>query len=397
MFSKKKILFVISIALSLVACGGGGGGGGGGGTSSGPGLNTMAGLASCSASDPGQTLLCGTAVATDGVTPLANAEVSIVSPTPGGVTILGAVADPTRCLTDNLGEFACIVPAGVSGNVGFQIQSQGFESVSFAADIVEGGIADAGELVLTANNSSVWVVVPGAFDGVQVLLAQLKNCTLTVSGGANYDPALGHQPYEARGSQDCIDKGLIILEDAFDSTSQYYVTDYLASGALASADALFINCGSYFSDGGTVDNAIMSFVAAGGHTYFSDLADIWLTALFPGKINFAGNDTNVGTITGTAVHAGLAAVVGDMFDVVFDLGVWTAIDSVAAGVTTFIQGDIGSVSTYPGIHPITVGWRDTNTSGCIYYTSYHIEGNSSGAPQELAMKYLIQNIGAVCS
>jgi hypothetical protein len=71
-------------------------------------------------------------------------------------------------------------------------------------------------------------------------------------------------------------------------------------------------------------------------------------------------------------------------------------DSVAAGVSTFIQGDISSLSPLTGTRPITVGWRDSSSTGCIFYTSYHIEGASTGAPQELAIKYLVQNVTTVC-
>ena len=395
MFPVKNYLVMIAFVISLSACGGGGGGGTGGTSGTSGNLNSMQGLASCTSTVPGQTLLCGTAVATDGVTPLAGAEVSINSATPGGV-VLGAIADPTQCLADDQGEFACVVPAGVSGDIDFVISSQGFENVPFSINIVEGEVANAGSLVMTADNSTVWVVVPGSFDGVQVLLAQLKNCTLNSFSGGVYDPTMGDTPAFARGSQDCVDKGLIVLDD-FDNTSPYYAPDYLASNALSNVDALFINCDADYSGDSAIDTAITSFVTGGGHVYFSDLSDAWLTALYPGKVNFFGNDTFTGTISGNAVHTGLAAVVGNNFDVLFDLSVWTAIDTVAAGVTTFIQGDLTSVSNYIGVHPITVGWREANSSGCIYYTSYHIEGNSEGAPQELAMKYLIQNIGAVCT
>lgn len=393
MDSIKNLLIALPVLVLLAACGGGGGGGGGG-TSSGPSVTGMPGLASCATTDPSQTLLCGTAVATDGVTPLANAEVTVVSSSLSGATLIGAVADPSRCLTDDQGEFACVLPAGASGDIDFMIASQGFESVGFTTNIVEGGINNAGSQVMTANNSTVWVVVPGSFDGVQVLLAQLKNCTLNNFFGTVYDPDFD-LPADARGSEDCFNKGLIVLDE--DPTSPYYALDYIENNALANVDALFINCDADYSGDPAIDNLITSFVAGGGHVYFSDLSDSWLTALFPDNINFFGNDTFTGIISGTASHAGLATVVGAIFDVVFDLDVWTAIDTVAAGVTTFVEGDISTVSNYTGVHPITVGWRESETSGCVYYTSYHIEGNSSGAPQELAMKYLIQNIGAVCS
>ena len=81
----------------------------------------------------------------------------------------------------------------------------------------------------------------------------------------------------------------------------------------------------------------------------------------------------------------------------FDLGGWTVIDTVESYVTTFIQGDVTPLSNLvTGVRPITVGWRPATASGCIFYTSYHVEGASTGAPQELAIKYLVQTIATVC-
>ena len=121
-----------------------------------------------------------------------------------------------------------------------------------------------------------------------------------------------------------------------------------------------------------------------------------LSELYPDNINFFGNETTTGTVSGNVIHTGLAGTVGSTIDIVFDLSVWSAIDSVLSNVNTFVTADISTISSYSGTHPITVGWKDTSNSGCIFYTSYHIEGASTGASQELAMKYLIQNLQQVC-
>ena len=35
----------------------------------------------------------------------------------------------------------------------------------------------------------------------------------------------------------------------------------------------------------------------GGHVYFSDLSDTWLTSAFPDKVSFAGDDISTGIIS----------------------------------------------------------------------------------------------------
>ena len=158
------------------------------------------------------------------------------------------------------------------------------------------------------------------------------------------------------------------------------------------------NCGAnnFYANSSAINSNITQFVAADKSLYFSDLTDAWLTELYPDNISFLGNDTSIGDITGNVVHTGLAGAVGNSINIVFDLGFWSAMESVTSNVNTFITGDITSVSNYTGTYPITVGWKNTINSGCIFYTSYHIEGASDGAPQELAMKYLIQNLQQVC-
>ena len=128
-----------------------------------------------------------------------------------------------------------------------------------------------------------------------------------------------------------------------------------------------------------------------------DLSDDWLSSAFPGGITFGGNSTDVDTIPGDVIDANLAAVVGTPIDLVFDLGNWEVISSVEPFVTTYIEADVTPISSgVTGVRPITVGWTPTQSSGCVFYTSYHIEGASTGAPQELAIKYLVQNASEVC-
>jgi hypothetical protein len=390
----KKILLgslaAAVLAITLAACGGGGNGGGGTGTA-------MPGIAACTA-QAGSGVVCGKALAADGVTPLAGAEVRLANAsamTLGTLSTKG-VEDPTKCVADQAGNFACVVPAGTTGNVNFLLIFTGFDNKSFTANIVTDQTTDVGNLTMVASSTAKWVVVPGSFDGVQVLLSQLKGCTLTNGSGDPFDPAT-MDPASARGSTDCENKGLLVLSE--DSSSPYYPPTFLASSDFTGYAALFINCDANYSDsGGAVDTALQNFSNNGGHIYFSDLADSWLTAVFPDKITFGSHSTSSGTVSGEVIHPGLAAVVGNPINIIFDLGAWADIDTVASGVETFIQGDISALSSLAGVHPITVGWRPSSSSGCVFFTSYHIEGAGTGtnAPQEVAIKYLVQNIATVC-
>lgn len=381
---KTTVMVVLAFTTTmLTGCSSDGDGSGGGGT--GPGT-ALAGKATC-APEAGVGVVCGNVFAADGVTPLANAEVRLSNMSAS--LLSKGVEDSTKCIADATGAFACIVPAGTSGATEFVVLSPGFDNKLFTADVVEGATADAGDLSMAANSDAKWVVVPGFFDGVQVLLSQLKGCTLTDAGG---DPAF------ARASEDCTSEGLLVLDD-LDPTSDTYVPTFLTSGSLANYESLFVNCDADWSGTPGVDAAIQAFSANGGHLYFSDLSDTWLTSAFPGNINFGGNSTDSGppNISGDVLDADLAAIVTTPIELVFDLTGWTVIESVEPFVTTYIQGDVTPLSSIvTGVRPITVGWRPASSSGCTFYTSYHIEGASTGAPQELAIKYLVQNITTVC-
>lgn len=384
--------------VGLVSCGGGGGSSGDPDPQATSNMD-MEGLAEC-LPQTGSAVVCGTVLAADGVTPLVNAQVTL-SNTGSRLSnrtqvAFKGVADPDKCITDYSGEFACLLPDGVYGDIELVISLNGFDERTVAAAAVLDNTVDLSQVSLNSNSNSRWVVIPGLFDGVQVLLAQLKDCTLNDEYGYPFDAASTSAEY-ARGSDDCEGKGLLVLEPD-DTTSNRYVTTYLKSTEFDNNDALFINCPADYSFDPEVNQAVQDFIAAGNHAYFSDQSDTWLTAIFPGKVTFVGRDTNSGGVSATVAHSGLSSVVGATLDIAFDLFLWTAIDTVDSDVTTFLQADITGVSDYSGVHPITVGWRDSNTgAGCVFYTSYHIEGASSGSYQELAMKYLVQNINTVCN
>ena len=353
----------------------------------------LAGLESCEKSDISQTLLCGTAFATDGVTPLIGAEISLAESTKftnasTNLTLRG-IANDSMCLTDSRGEYACVLPASIDGTTTFLLSADGFNSSTFEVNIQPTQIANAPILSLEADSTVQWAVVPGVFDGVQVLLSQLKGCTLNDSIGNPWN-AENSNPADARGSTDCESKGLRVLE-----TDEL---DFYTDGSLDQFDALFINCNTDLSQDTEINDAIRQFNQNGNHVYFSDLSDFWLETIFPDQITFAGNSTGTASsLPATVVDENLAAVVGSDISLVFDFPAWTAIDSVSADSTVYIEADISELSTYDGIKPITVGFKPEGSNACVFFTSYHIEGASSGSDQELAIKYLVQNIGTVCT
>jgi len=223
-----------------------------------------------------------------------------------------------------------------------------------------------------------WLVVTGSWDGVQLLLSQIKGCTLT---GDATDPA------GMTASAECTAVNLVV------SLASDVATTFSSLSNLTPYSAVFINCGTDVSDYSTV---VQQYVAQGGHIYFSDLSDPGVTAAFPGKITYdATASTSTGTVSATVEYANLATYLGtSTIDVIFDLGGWSAMDSVASGVTTYIKGDTSAIGGKVDA-PLTVGWKE-GTGGCVFYTSYHIEGASTGSNQEKALKYLILNISSVC-
>ncbi len=361
----------------------------------------LEGLASCTA-QAGSSVICGKVVAADGTTPVVGAEVtqadgsSLVAAPLTGLSndAFGALtADPDKCLTDDLGDYACLVPGSGEFNLLLSGSIFGNTPQAFTATGTEG---ETTTVDVTADVSAQWLVVPGSFDGIQLLLAELKGCTLT--GDAS-------NPDGLRGSEDCENKGLKVLDDA-------EVTDFLADEDLSVYQAIFANCDadeSFSARADEVTTALRNYVNGGKNMYFSDLSDSWLTTVFPDNITFPAdkNSTGSGTLSGATVKdTGLQMFLGSTaspqtsMDIIFDLGVWTAMESVRSGWTTFIEGDIagsGLGASHTGTRPITVGGPQED--GCVFYTSYHVEPSSvTGAEdQEKALRYLILNRMNNCS
>ncbi|MGK0271087.1 MAG: hypothetical protein ACI88H_001740 [Cocleimonas sp.] len=185
----------------------------------------LSGLSECIASNANQAVVCGAVLANDGVTPLVNAEVTLLES--NAKLAARGVANDEKCLTDGAGDFVCLLPSDISGSVVLNVSLNGFDDQTFTTNVSEGETTETGSQTLLGNTSEKWVVVPGVFDGVQVLLSQLKGCTLTAPNGAST------KPNDMRGSADCVSKGLIVL----DNTAS--ITGFLATNELLNSDSLF--------------------------------------------------------------------------------------------------------------------------------------------------------------
>lgn len=382
------VITVIFLSMFIISCGSSTTSSSSSSSSS---TTSLEGLASCTAQS-GSSVICGTVYAVDGVTPVANATVSLVTSSSSVSTLKGLfygeaghlTANTSDCMTDEVGQFACQVD-NCSGTATFSISSDLFGSnLEFSADCTVDSVTNVPTTTTTAtatetSGGSNWLVIPGSYDGVQLLLSQIKGCTLT--GDDTY-------PSSLRGSSDCEDKGLYVLESS-------EVVTTLTGGNLSNYEAIFVNCSADYSSSEGVNDAISSYVSGGGNMYFSDLSDSWFSEVFTTQVVFPSsnkNSTSSGTISDATVsNSGLQTFLGSStIEIVFDLSVWTAMESVASTWTTYIEADISSLaSSLTGTRPITVGGPVDN--GCAFYTSYHVEGASTGAAQENALKYLVLN------
>lgn len=368
------------------------GGGGGNGVQ-------LAGLADCTA-EAGSSVICGTVFAADGTTPVASATVSRIGAngnvaalkglvTKGKSGLKAGVANSERCRTDAAGQFACIVDSGASGTLNFQISGSLFSTpLEFDADCTIGATTMVPTSETTATSAQTanvrWLVVQGAYDGIQLLLSQLKGCELTGAGSV--------QPPSLSASDECEDAGLTVMGDS--------VAEDFPDADLEDYQAIFFNCGSFLALDADQVTRVRNYVNDGGNVYFSDLEDEMLLEVFPDTMEVPddNNDTSSGTLNDmTVADEGLQVFLGGAdspqttIDIEFDLGVWAVIGSVPDSWTTYIEGDISDLgASYTGVRPITAGGPQGD--GCVFYTSYHVEGSdNAGSPQETALKYLVLN------
>lgn len=183
----------------------------------------------------------------------------------------------------------------------------------------------------------------------------------------------------------------------------------LATTNLAQYDAVFLNCGlnelyldpTYDPLGEgelgpdavfATTTALRSYVHGGGTLYASDYASDYVAAAFPGRVTFLGKmgeSTDAGPVTAQVLDTMLqTALNSSTARIMFDLGAWEVIDTVAAGTTILIQGPAtyfygdetsGGVST--STRPFAV--RFTQGTGRVTYTSFHNEPQVTADMQKL--------------
>ena len=283
--------------------------------------------------------------------------------------------DEDQCKSDNNGRFAC---KGIdnSGRTKFMIEKPDVAKKEFEAEVDDDKITEIkiqDTRVERKQVTSKWLVVPGRYDGVQLLLSQLKGCKLT--GDHKFSAKL-------RKSLDCENSGLTVLND--DEIQQ----QFSSLDALSSFQFIFINCPTDMSAYSAV---IAQYVRMGGHIYFSDWAASGLHATFPGNIAFGKKTTLGGIVASSVLNPGLKHFLGrSSVPIYFDYNAWVPVIGISSNVQTFIRGNTAPLGGKIDA-PITLGWQEEG-KGFVFFTSYHIEGASTGANQERSLKYLLLNI-----
>lgn len=337
---------------------------------------------SCVSQD-NEAVICGQLLAADGVTPVVGAAISMITKSGAKSKLkntngkgLGLGND---CISNSNGRFSC---SGIydNGKTKIKIEKDRVADKTIEIDVQVGRKREIPRNTTTISRTESigkWLVIPGEYDGVQLLLSQLKGCILKGSP---------ESPNEMRGSLDCHTSGLDVTPiNQIDSTLSNLEI-------LKQYDFIFINCPTDVSKHSIT---IQNYVNQGGHIYYSDWASSGLDSAFPGHIEFGHATTDKGISQGHISHDGLENFINnDNFTIYFDLGLWIPIDYVTNDVNVYVWSNTSKLGGQMNA-PITVGFKE-GEGGCVFFTSYHIEGASTGAKQELVLKYLLYNLNETC-
>ena len=231
------------------------------------------------------------------------------------------------------------------------------------------------QCTLTAPDVTV-AVVSGAYDRVEDVLARIgvdpANITMYDGGGFFLAPYVSE-----------------LLED-YQALSRY--------------DIVFLNCGLNDRE---FDNALdanqvavanlRQFVTEGGSVYASDWAYALIERAWPDLVDFVGDDAGIGSskqgdiasaIAGTIIDVQLIAAMGAAaIELHYPLPAWVPVQSVAQGVTVYIEGDAPlQDNTLLTDVPHTVGF--SAGAGRVIYSSFHQEPGISLA-QERVLELLM--------
>lgn len=169
----------------------------------------------------------------------------------------------------------------------------------------------------------------------------------------------------------------------------------------------FVPCSSCISSSGTEDSNIRHFVAAGGKYYVTDWSYQWMQQPFPGYVTFDESTGDACTLDNytaqaTEMDADLQAwltaqgVSNPSFEAAY-----TYIDALNTVASTDTAGQPVDVtpkawitgSTPQGNKPLTISFEDR--CGRVLFSTYHSESSTGLLPQELALLYVILEVG-VC-
>lgn len=398
--------------------------------------DTLSGLDSCTAQSTGT--ICGTLLAPDGTTPIANAEIT-VSSTSGSESAtlrsLNLTAGST-CVSDATGTFACACN-DVGASQTFIVDSMLID-FEFTATCTADEVTNVATTETTAESTEVSssAVVTGAYDKVEAVLAGMLECGTVTDGELDY----GTECDEIH----IFDGGSRITSDDTDpnngDTTYRTIEDLLTDLDLMNDyGVIFLNCGldeTYMDDSNattkeTIIANIQNYIAEGGLIYASDWAYSYLEESFPDLIDFYA-DTSVDGLGSTAedssILTGVARVgegsldqtvnieddallsflrdediVADDADtttVNFNLGGWVVMSDAADGVTQLLTADDiesldDEVLSGNTTIPITVLSCGDSSDGGIFYGSYHTEIGESTTDgndaQEAILRYMILN------
>lgn len=389
----------------------------------------LAGLATCEAQENGT--ICGTLYAPDGSTPLANAEIQVSDSSGNLVKLDGlrSVSSGTRmltanadaCLSDATGAFACVCDSA-GGDLTFSVDSALID-FTFTADCSEDEITEVpvADTTADADETQTLAVVTGAYDKVEVVLADMFDCGTVTDGELDYGTECSQMHIFDGGSR----IGFGDTDPNNGDTEYRTVEDLLTDPDLMDDyDMILLNCGldDALASDETVQANIAAYVADGGRVYGSDWAYNFIEQTFPSIIDFYGADGTDG-LSDTAETEDVAKAgssnsdqtvnvedaslltflqTNDVIDdaattasINFNLGSWVVMDTADGDASTLLSAD--SLENGPsGVEdlPIAVLSCDDSSVGGIFYASYHTEIGTvtdEDDAQEAILRYMILN------
>lgn len=384
-----------------------------------------------------QGTICGTLLAPNGSTPIANARIYAKSST--GSTQLVTLAKYTTdddgdsenddaddssedndsddesdddaeedCRSDAQGNFICECPH-YGEDIEFVYDSSLIDG-EFTADCLEEGESTVDDDTVIDRGETMLAVVTGRYDKVEVILSDIFACG-ELNGsyfeyGSECDMMHIYDGYDMFDSDDA---------DPNNSDSNYRSGQDLLSNLqlMQTYDMIFINCGAddHFASDTTIIQNLQTYIAAGGKVYASDWAYNFIEQSFPSKIEFYGSveDGDGDPLDGLSATPENedSALVGDInystdvtvtdntlldylrteglvddnetdANVIFNLNAWAVMLEVDDTVNTLLSSDEIDVSAYetdalPNEQPVAVLHCDEAALGGFFYGSYHTE------------------------